>query len=90
MKTCFLKELTALGMPSRLFRLVTALAMAEFSLGVCQWHAWSHGVEKTYGPGVKTALDAEAQSVAGILPLDLVRHLSLAWGGHGYHTICFL
>ena len=29
-KTCFLKPLRALGMPWRLLRLVTALAMAEF------------------------------------------------------------
>ena len=37
------------------------------------------GVGKTYGPFVKTALDAEAQSAAGMVALALVRHLSLEW-----------
>ena len=59
--------------------MVTALAMATFCLGVYQWHAWFPGVGKTYGPAVKTALDAEAQSAEGMVALDLVRHLSLEW-----------
>ena len=69
---------------------MTALAMAEFCLSVRQRHARSHGVKKTYGPDVKTALDAEAQSAAGMLLLDLVRHLRLACASHGCYTVFFL
>ena len=37
-------------------------------------------MSRTYGPDVKTALDAAAQSAAGILALDLVSDLILARG----------
>ena len=71
-KTCFLKLLSAFGMPLRLFKLVTALAMALFCLDVCQRHVRSHYVSRTYGPDVKAALDAAAQSAAAMVFLDLI------------------
>lgn len=80
LKTSFLKLLTAFGMPLRLVKLVTALAMALFCLDVCQRYVRSHRVSRTYGPDVKTALDAAAQSAARTSPLDLISNLILARG----------
>ena len=67
-------------MPLRLFKLVTALAMAEFCLDVCQRYVRSHRVSRTYGPDVKTARDAAVQSAAGTAALDLISNLMLARG----------
>ena len=54
--------------------------MAKFCLDVCQRYVRSRRMSRTYGPDVKTALDAAAQSAAGTLSLDLISNLILARG----------
>jgi len=68
-KTCFLNELRPFGIPSRLFRLLTAVAIAAFGLiKISETSAQMTGLD-TYLPAVLIALDAELQSTSGMLLL---------------------
>jgi len=61
--------LRAFGIPSRLFRLLTAVAIAALGLTkISETLAQMSGLN-TYLPAVLTALDAELQSASGMLLL---------------------
>jgi len=88
-KTCFLNVLRAFGIPSRLFRLLTAVAIAALGLTkISETLAQMSGLN-TYLPAVLTALDAELQSASGCcycaciskvwLAIDTVDRLLTVW-----------
>ena len=92
LKTCFLNELRLFGIPLRLPRLLTAVAIAALGLTKVSDISSQMTYLDTYSPLVLTALDAELQSAPGMLPLRVHQHSTArkrcCWqAAYGFETL---